>query len=75
MARNLDSRIRGNDRKRCFEEFRNSQYLGLTRLTGFSLNKGSTAVFGRRDVTTPDPSGLGVAPLVSLRLQATTTGY
>ena len=48
--------------------------LGLTRLTEFSLsseggstsggNKGSTAVFGRRDVTTPAPSGLGVAPFI-----------
>ena len=38
--------------------------VGLTRLTGFSLNKGSTAVFGRRDVTTPAPIGLGVAPFI-----------
>jgi len=38
--------------------------VGLTHLTEFSLNKGSTAVFGRRDVTTPAPSGLGVAPFI-----------
>ena len=38
--------------------------VGLTRLTGFSLKKGNTAVFSRRDVTTTDPIRIRVAPFV-----------